>query len=355
MERHMFFGGNTGGGFMHWFGDILFLDETKKTLFLKGSSGSGKSTLMRKVGAAFEQLGEAVDYIHCSNNVEDLDGICIRSRGIAMVDGTAPHICDPTMPVAIDEIYNTAVYIDPAVAAHADRLRALQLRKKPYFDKAYTYMRAACTVLDNNVYLYSSARRSGPLNRAIEREVGVFALHAVADRPGRNRRMFAAAVTPQGNINFTHTLVEGLTVVALQGCGGMGTDLMLERLRHEANMRGLDTEGLYCPVNPARLDHLIIPALGLCYATVNNYHDTVLSATRTIDFEEFLDRSFLRAGEAELSYNRNLYEELQQRAMDTMAAQKEIHDQIEGIYLEHMDFDGLNRAFDEIMERLKGI
>lgn len=55
MARHMFFGGNTPNGFYGRFGDILFLEEAKKIIYLKGSSGSGKSTLMRKVAATFEE------------------------------------------------------------------------------------------------------------------------------------------------------------------------------------------------------------------------------------------------------------------------------------------------------------
>lgn len=354
MARHMFFGGNTPDGFIHHFDDILFADERSRMLYLKGASGSGKSTLMRRVGEAFERRGERVDYIHCSNNVEDLDGLCIRSRGIAMVDATAPHACDPLLPVAVGEIFNTADHLDRRVAAQADRLLALQAQKKPGYDKATAYLSAACTVLGNNAALYRAARDEAALQRRIRQELAPLEGRPIADRPGRNRRMFAAAVTPQGNVNFISTLVEGLQVVALLGCDGMGTDLLLQRLQSEANLRGLDTEGLYCPINPRRLDHLILPELGLCYTTCNSFHDAELPAERSIDFESLLARRSLREREGELSYNRALFEELQQRAVDTMAAQKELHDQIEAIYREAMDFDSLTGACDRLIEQLTG-
>lgn len=350
MARHMFFGGNTPEGFYGRFGDILFLDEAKKIIYLKGSSGSGKSTLMRKVAAVYEEKGIAVDYIHCSNNVTDLDGICIRELGISMVDATAPHVCDPTVPVAIDEIFNLADFIGrDAVREHGDELRKLQEKKKPYYHKAYSYLNAAYKIYQNNIYINQRVLDQVKLKAAIEAEVKSFADQPLAEQPGRNRGLFASAVSPQGMVNYLDTLTAGKKVVALNGENGMGMDQMLAAIRDMANSRGYDTESCLCTLDTKKMDHLLIPELNLAYVTLNDYHSTEQETDRAIDFKQFCDNGELAGYAEEMAYNKRMFEELLVRAMEMMDAQKVVHDEIEKIYVASMDFEGLDEAFYTIM------
>lgn len=351
MARHMFFGGNTPNGFYGRFVDILFLEEAKKIIYLKGSSGSGKSTLMRKVAATFEEKGIEVDYIHCSNNVTDLDGICIREKGICMVDATAPHVCDPSVPVAIDEIFNLADFIDRNyVQEHAGELLKLQVQKKPYYHKAYGYLNAACTIYKNNIYMNHQALNQVKLKTAIEAEVKPFYLEALSAKPGLNRSFFASAVSPQGMVSYLDSLVKGMTIVALKGEGGMGMEQMLLAIRDMANSRGYYTESCLCTLNTEKLDHLLIPERKLAYVTLNEYHTMEQPIDRVIDFTEFCDMDLLMQYNEEMQYNKKIFDELLQKSMNMMDAQKVVHDKIEKIYIASMDFEGLDQAFYTILD-----
>ena len=353
MARHMFFGGNTPEGFYSRFGDILFLDEAKKIIYLKGSSGSGKSTLMRKVASVFEERGMEVDYIHCSNNVTDLDGICIRELGISMVDATAPHVCDPAVPVAIDEIFNLADFIGrQEIQSKADELRKLMNRKKPYYTKAYRYLNAACKIYSNNTYMYSQVLDEVKLMAAMEKELEIFYQEKLAAKPGRNRCLFASAVSPQGLVSYLDSLLKGKQVVVLQGESGMGAERMLKAICVAANSRGYYTESCMCTLNTEKIDHLLIPELNRAYVTVNQYHAIKVKSKRVIDFKEFCDMEALAEYKDEMDYNQQMFEELLQKSMHMMDAQKVVHDEIEKIYVSSMDFTGLNRAFDTIMKIL---
>lgn len=351
MARHMFFGGNTPNGFYGRFGDILFLEEAKKIIYLKGSSGSGKSTLMRKVAATFEEKGIEVDYIHCSNNVTDLDGICIREKGICMVDATAPHVCDPSVPVAIDEIFNLADFIDRNyIQEHAEELLKLQVQKKPYYHKAYNYLNAACKIYENNIYMNHQALNQVKLNAAIETEVKPFYLETLSAKPGLNRSFFASAVSPQGKVSYLDSLVKGMTIVALKGEAGMGMEQMLPAIRKMANSRGYYTESCLCTLNIEKIDHLIIPERKLTYITLNDYHTMEQPIDRVIDFTEFCDMDLLLQYSEEMKYNKKIFDELLQKSMNMMDAQKVVHDKIEKIYIASMDFSGLDQAFYTILD-----
>ena len=354
MARHMFFGGNTPNGFYGRFGDILFLNEAKKIIYLKGSSGSGKSTLMKKVAAVFEKQGIEVDYIHCSNNVTDLDGICIRERGICMVDATAPHVCDPSVPVAIDEIFNLADFIGrDYIQEHAGELLRLQAEKKPYYHKAYGYLNAACKIYANNTYINRQSLDQVKLLAAIETETELFRPKPLSDRPGINRSFFASAVSPQGKVSYLDTLIKGKKVIALKGDSGMGMERMLAAVRDMAGSRGYDTESCLCTLDVEKMDHLIIPGQNLAYITLNDYHTTEQPVDRVIDFTDFCDVDWLKEYSEEMKYNKDAFDELLLKAMNMMDAQKVVHDQIEKIYVAGMDFAGLDQALYTVLDIIR--
>lgn len=351
MGRHMFFGGNTPNGFYSKFEDILFLKEAKKMIYLKGSSGSGKSTLMRKVASAFEKEGVEVDYIHCSNNVNDLDGICIRERGIAMVDATAPHICDPVLPIAVDEIFNLADFIDrDYIQKYDQELLKLQIQKKPYYQKAYKYLNAAYQIYENNTYIYAQSLNHEKLREKLEEEVSSFYSEPVAKSKGLNRSFLVSAISPQGTISYLNTLVKGKKIIGLKGKQGMGINQILTALRDIANSRGYYTESCLSTLDTGILDHLIIPDKNLAYITLNQYHTVQEPVDRIIDFIDFCDQNQILEKKEEIEYNQSMFQELLQKSMEMMDAQKEVHDQIEKIYIGGMDFVGLDQAFYTIMD-----
>ncbi|MEG2679595.1 MAG: hypothetical protein RR949_06600, partial [Oscillospiraceae bacterium] len=60
--------------------------------YLKGGPGCGKSTLMNAVGRQARDAGLDAEYILCSGDPDSLDGIVIPALGVAVADGTAPHV-----------------------------------------------------------------------------------------------------------------------------------------------------------------------------------------------------------------------------------------------------------------------
>ena len=90
--RHMFPGGNTPRGFYSFYSYILPQDEAKRIFVIKGGPGVGKSTFMKKTALELVDRGYDVEFMHCSSDNESLDGIVVPKLGIAMIDGTAPHV-----------------------------------------------------------------------------------------------------------------------------------------------------------------------------------------------------------------------------------------------------------------------
>lgn len=90
--RHMYPGNNTPEGFFSYYSYILSQREADKIICIKGGPGVGKSTFMRKIGEELLEEGHHIDFMHCSSDNGSLDGIVLRDKKIALIDGTSPHV-----------------------------------------------------------------------------------------------------------------------------------------------------------------------------------------------------------------------------------------------------------------------
>jgi len=351
MSRQFFPGGNTPGGFFSYFHNIAFHGE--RTIYLKGTSGSGKSTFMRTVAAALEDRGFATERFLCSNDPGSLDGIRVPGASLCIVDGTAPHVQDPVVPVAHDQLFNMAQFIDPrSLEAHKAELMRLAEMKKRCYAKAYGYLAAAWAVYRNNIRIHRQFLDEGALNAAVLEALPLLEGIKPSGKAGRDRKLFAGALTPEGFINTLDSLTDLQSVYVLRGEPGMGTDIFLGHMRDAANLRGLDTESLCCPLDPGATDHLIIPALDLGIFTKSRLWPTEFPAhAREINFSAFLDGD-IEACQEELDYNSAMFDELADRAIQTLAIQREAHDRVEEIYIAGMDFGTLNKACEKILAEL---
>jgi len=351
MSRHFFPGGNTPGGFFSYFNHIAFHGE--RTIYLKGASGCGKSTFMRATAKAFEARGFAAEYFRCSNDPGSLDGIRVPGAGFCVVDATAPHVQDPAVPVAHDTLFNMARFIDPRnLEPHREELFQLGQVKKRCYAKAYGYLAAAWAVYENNIRIYEQFLNRGKLNAAILETLPLLEKAKPSGRAGRDRKLFAGALTPEGFTHTLDTLTDLRAIVVLRGEPNMGADVFLSHIRDAALLRGLDCESLCCPLEPGMTDHLVIPALDLGFFT----HSKLCPAefpthAREIDLSSFLDEG-LEAHQEELDYNNAMFGELAGRAVRTLAAQRDAHNRVEEIYIAGMDFDALNKACEKILADL---
>ena len=344
----MFAGGNTPQGFFSFFDNILPPDKSKKTILLKGSSGSGKSTLMHRISKIFPD--QDIEFFHCSNDPESLDGIVLKNAGISIIDGTSPHICDPLFPAVVDEIFNLGEFLDEdKVNPYRDELFELNSRKKLYYASFYNYLNAAASVMKNNVLIYKKSLSKPELYREATRII--HKLHpASGNVSGSHRRLFATAVTPSGLINFTSRVLSGNELYLLRDESGIASRILLDEIREAANKAGLDTEGFYCPLDPQKLEHLIIPAQKLAFSMVNKRHKNELPEDHLLDLTP---SPITPAEKNELEYNDCIFDELLGKGIATTKTSLGLHERIEEIYSPAMDFSRMHLACEKIITRLK--
>ena len=355
MTKHMFAGASTPKGFINFFDHILPLKAANKRIFLKGSSGSGKSTFIKKAAAEFESLGEAVERIHCANDIESLDALTVPGRGLAVIDATAPHSCDPEIPAAVDTIIDFAQFIDGhKVRPYMEEIHSLLLRKKALNEKAAFYLAAAGEIYRgeniarrDQVNKYELKKAFGEWFRLLDNCGG-------AGSCGTDRKLFLSAVTPDGFVSFAEDYFSGCKVYALHGGSGLNMSLCLAELRDEASERRIKTLSCYCPFAPEQLEYLYLPETGAVFALSGGrygykgeVHEKInVSGCFDTKLSESIKESTLKSGEGEL------FDATLKAAVDTMNASRQLHAEVEEIYAAAIDFEEVDKMTGKVVEEL---
>jgi hypothetical protein len=347
-KYHYFAGANTPAGFFSYFDNIISYAETNKKIYIKGGSGTGKSTLMNKTAVFFEAKGYNTEYFHCSNDAESIDGINIIGAGIAVVDGTSPHPADPRLSFVKDEIFNASDFLDKDyINENRENLIKFSAEKKNYYGKAYSYLSAAYEIYKINERLYKEKLDSAVINAKILDVLKIFKEIKPLKRKAWDRKLFITAITPDGIKSYAESALKAGKTYILNGIGVMGIFEMLDCVQKTANLYGLDTISFKSPLAPDKTGHLYIPALNIAFVSTNKYHIfNCTEAAEHINFGELSDVS------DELTYNSNMFDELLQKAINMMQESKLMHNKMEDIYSKGMDFEGMHRVYNGVLEWL---
>ena len=264
---HFFLGANSGNGYQSLFGQLTEDRTLYDMVILKGPPGTGKSTFLKLVGEAMEAVGTAVEYIHCAGAPDSLDGVLLPELRCALADGTAPHLLEPRYPLAVQRCLDLGRLCDiTAAKAARDEVIRLTDGEASAYGRAFHALKAARQVeLDTA----SAVRRTVDWAR-LERRVEGIARRELRQRgteAGTTALRFLGTMTHQGPVWRFDTL-EALCPRVYEladSCGLAGGTL--EYLRETAAERGWNTVACPAPEEPDRLEHLLIPGLGLAFVT----------------------------------------------------------------------------------------
>lgn len=352
--RHFFPGGNTPQGFVSYY-DYVISPAAKRIFILKGGPGTGKSTFMKRISKELSADGFAVEHHHCSSDNHSLDGVVIPELDIALIDGTSPHIVDPKNPGCVDEIIHLGDYWNEAgIVNHKTDILACNANIKNCFQRAYRLLRAARAVYDDWEAVNTAALNIAAANTVTADLLGAIFSEVQSVGYGKTRKLFASAITPNGPVHYLDSLIDFMpTRYIITGSPGTGKSSVVQRIAAEANSRGLDIELFYCPFDPLKPEHLIIPSLGVVVITSVEPHTvSINSAVKTVHMDECLTQPHAHSREI-IEYDKNMYQELLAKAVVSIQQAKRLHDDLESYYIPYMDFAGIEELWQKTLERIR--
>ena len=347
-EKHVFAGNNTSEGFFSYFGYLLKPEEAEHIYILKGGPGVGKNRFMKKFAEKMKEKGYSAEYIHCSSDNVSLDGILIPESKILFVDGTAPHIIDPLIPGAVDEIINLGTFLDgQRLKKHKAAIVQINKAKSNIYKSAYRYLKAAGIIYDEVCSIYDSYVNGDKFNEMCEKATVKLFNNTYCKKTGNVRKLFTEAFTANGYISHTELFFEENEVWAIVGKDTNYSSMFLDRILNEAVKRGYDAECYYRPLSPEKLQHIYLPEKKLIIITAE--HHMSEKYDEVFDIHSIIDSENIKTQISEIEKNLHLYDMLIKYALEKLSETKKMHDLLEAFYVNCMDFDGVNQYFERII------
>ena len=348
-EKNFFAGNNTAQGFYSYFDNIIKVDEARHIYILKGGPGVGKSTFMKKFASKMLGKGHSVEYVHCSSDNDSLDGIVVPELKIALIDGTAPHTVDPSVPGAVDEIINLGVYLDRhQLEKHKMQISQLVQKKSRLYKSAYRYLEAAGIISEEINSIYDQYINVNEFNNMLDQAVKkLFPEKMYSIKKGNIRKLFAESYTSDGYVSHTTSLCNGKKTWAVVGEDTNYTSLFLENIAEEAMKRGYNIECFFRPLHPDKLQHLYIPDKSLMIISAENHMS--LSYDEVFDMHLIMDTESIKSRISEIENNLHLFDLLIKSALEKLSATKKAHELLEVFYVNSMDFNSVDECFQSII------
>lgn len=350
--KEFYLGGNTPEGFYSYYDYLAPQKDSNRIICIKGGPGTGKSSLMRSIAMDMSGRGYPVEMMHCSSDPHSLDGVSIPSLGIALVDGTSPHIVDPKNPGAVDEILHLGDFWDAGgIRKNKTQIMSCNEEIGNLFKRAYRYLAAAKCFYDDVKYINESACNPVGVETEFNSLLTEFAEIPFSEKQGVRRKMFASAITPEGVKGYLDSLLTQKNVYTVHSDWGCGSGNLLKRLSDAAVIRGLNVEEYYCPMEPSdKIEHLVIPALNLSFATASRYCSK--HTDKIIDLDVYADTGIINKHKDVISYDREQFDTMLNKAIDTIKQAKALHDTLETYYIPYMNFEKINKLREKLSNEL---
>ncbi len=348
-EIQYFLGANSPQGFYSLYSELLPPEAAKIIYILKGGPGCGKSTLMRQVAERLVRAGETVELIPCSGDPDSLDGVVVPRLGVALVDGTAPHVVEPKYPGVVEQYVNLGVCYDRVGLQEVrGEIQSAMTGYREHYKRTYRCLGAAAEILEDvRAVLLTPALEEKLAKRAqgiLKRELKPRGL----ERPAQVKRRFLGAVTYRGVITCYDTVRAQCTrVYELSDRYGLAHPL-LTHLLAGAVMRGYDGVACPDPMAPDRLAHLLIPQAGLAFVTSAPADPYPGKSCRRLRLETMADQELLRRCRPRLRFSLKVSTALVEEAVSSLAQAKAMHDGLEALYHPYVDFEKGREMGEEI-------
>jgi hypothetical protein len=355
--QKFFLGSNSPSGFYAYFDHLIDIDSAAAVYIVKGCPGRFQTTFMLRAASPLIEAGFEPEYIVSPLNPDSLDGIVFPELGAAFVDGTAPHVVEPLYPGLAESYVDLGRFCSNAsLMQRRSEVMSTFRAYRAVFPEVYKCLSAA-SVIGNELFrcLYSEDSRSKTLKRTdgiIKREI------KRGSRTGHDKVRFLSAVTHKGILFFNDTAAAICPkIFELYDTCGL-SHFALSRIRDAALNAGHDVISCPCPMNPAaKLDHLLIPDLGIAFLTINDYLPSgSYEPYRRIHLDAYIGKDILTGSQKRIKFLEKTYTSLINDATEKLNEAKEICDVLESLYAPVMDVDGIAEYADnigsELMKRL---
>jgi len=266
---------------------------------------------------------------------------------------TTLHIVDPKNPGAVDEILNFGhFWNEEGFVVERDTIINLNKDIKGLFNSSYQYLMSAKEMQDDIEIAVEEAVDNVKFNKLLlNLKAELTGNLESTGNVGKERHLFDSAITPDGLMDYIDTIIKDTyKCYFFEGIHAKGISEIMNVLAKEYLQRGYEVELYHQPLNPDRIQTVIIEKLGIAFTTNSKLKDR---AFRLVDLDEAIIPEKLKVKEELISKDKEMKEMLLNEAYNRINIAKKKHDDMEKSYIPQMDFVAVTEFRKHIIERIK--
>lgn len=342
---------NTVNGFESNFDSIFSPPKFNQITILKGGPGTGKSSFMNSVAEAAEQIGYTVERFLCSSDPNSLDGILIREKAIAIVDGTSPHTMEPIFPGVIENIINLGVFWDQKkLIENKSEILELIKDKKRFYKRAYQFLQAHGEITREIASTAKIALKKEKMEQNIQRQAEkLFKKKSEFEMEIRNIASFCA----KGFITLSSFEDLSESIYILEDVD-FSAHLYLEKLYRLAKEKEQKIVISFSPELPELPNAIYFPEYNSTFVIGKRDYEKEdpKKKYQYINMKRFLDESILSASKQKIRFGKKCSDMLLNGATDAFREAAEAHRSLEQYFIFAMDFEKLQKRKNEFIQSI---
>jgi len=354
--KHFFAAANTHNGFKSLFSGIFNEKNCDKIYILKGGPGVGKSTFMKKAAMECEKQGFETEYFHCSSDPDSLDGILVKEKRIAIVDGTSPHCVEPSLAGAFEEIIDLGKAWDTdGLFDNRQQLKSISADKKKHYENAYSNLEVCKKLTDicKNKYKYSILWDK--LNKSAVRLAQSVLCKKHCEAVSETK-LAVNAISCKGTVkicSFEDNAQYCIFVKEPFFASRLASEFM-EAVRKYANEKGTEMLVSLCPLDTSIVDGLYFPkekvSISLYDEKLVAKCDKSMKKCKIVNTARFIDTKQISAWKKERKFLQKIYDNLFDKALKELSLAGANHFELEKIYSRFTDYSKVESITNEFIK-----
>lgn len=350
-----FLGSNSENGFVSHFAQLQNPIDRQKTYILKGGPGTGKSSILKKLAAALSDREAYVERIHCSSDPNSLDAVCFPGTETSVLDGTPPHAMEPRYPGAVEMPVNLLDCMNET-ETEKKREEILSLSKSvaACHKKFCDLIRCVNVLSDENRKMILPFVDAGKIRRTVDRIIKRECRKKKME-PGTEKIRMLSAFTPDGLVTYENTVAALCrNVYFISDEYRVCAPFFMELLRKKLREMGYSFYVCYSPWKPKEeIDHILVPELSLGFVTTHrSIPMSSIEPSRVIHATRFIDKEIFKIKKQRLNFYKKTAGEVQEEGIKVLQKAREEHDKLEKCYISAMDFEGIDKKYEELFKKL---
>lgn len=251
--------------------------------------------------------------------------------------GAIAHVIEPKYPAAVDRYVDLGRFYDlTAAKADAEVIKAHTHTYKAAYSRAYHSLKAARQI---ELDIVTEAKKNFDAERANRRIAGIIQreFRTKGSEHGKTTQRFLGSITYLGFV-WHFDSIETLCPKVYEFADSWElAGALLNQLHKTAVEKCWDTIICLAPEDPSRIEHLLIPGLGLAFITSRPGMEYGKKPYRRIH----LDTMTEPFGKSRLRFQTKITTLLRENAITALKEAKTNHDKLEAVYNPYVDFDGV--------------